>query len=59
MYTKFNCSTWLHMEDSMPPGKKTFNHLKMKYSQDKDENFSKLNAKRITVNTLSQNLQNF
>ena len=37
--------------------KKAFNHLKMKYSKIKI--FSKINAKRIMVNTLSQNLQNY
>ena len=34
-------------------------HLKMKYSKDKDDFFSQPNAKRIMVNTLNQNLQNY
>ena len=34
--------------------KKAFDHLIMKYSQDKDEIFLQPNGNRITVNTLSE-----
>ena len=60
MYAKFKCSTWLNdtnMEDPVCHMKKAFNHLMVKYSQDKNEIFSKPNATRKMINTLSLNLK--